>query len=78
MSPQTPRYRCEDCSALFVEQSDAIDHERRTDGHTTRPLPSTDDPRRTPEHERRAVERQTPRGRRERHLDGQGQPRPDY
>jgi hypothetical protein len=66
---------CRDCSARFGDKHDADRHEEHT-GHTVATLDVSRharDVRRTAR-----LDAQKPRGRRERHLDGQGKPRADY
>jgi len=67
--------RCTDCSAHFTEEVDADRHEQHT-GHTVRAVDMSRHARDV--RESRHLDAQAPRGRRERHLDGQGKPRADY
>lgn len=70
---------CRDLPGVAVEalSPDAADeHEGR--GHDVRRLPDEWERRTGRDPEYAAIERQTPRGRRERALDGQGPPRGDY
>lgn len=69
------RLICSDCSATFGREADADRHEQNT-GHDVRAVDMSRhavDVRRS-----ERLDAQRPRGRRERHLDGQGKPRGDY
>ena len=69
------RLICADCSATFGRERDATRHEENT-GHDVRAVDMSRhavDVRRS-----ERLDAQKPRGRRERHLDGQGKPRADY
>jgi hypothetical protein len=69
------RLICADCSATFGAERDADRHEEHT-GHEVRRVDMSRHARDVRRSER--LEAQAPRGRRERHLDGQGPPRADY
>jgi len=71
----TDRLICADCTATFGHEVDAERHEENT-GHDVRAVDMSRhavDVRRS-----ERLDAQRPRGRRERHLDGQGKPRADY
>ena len=65
---------CHDCTARFRDEDDARLHEEYHGHNVHRP------PERHEADVRRSerLDAQAPRGRRERHLDGQGKPRADY
>ena len=69
------RLICADCSASFGAERAARLHEHLTD-HDVRAVDMSRHAVDVRVSER--LEAQTPRGRRERHLDGQGRPRGDY
>jgi len=71
----TDRLVCTDCTATFGTVSDAATHEEHT-GHEVRRVDMSRHARDVRRSER--LNAQAPRGRRERHLDGQGKPRGDY
>ena len=70
---------CDDCTARFeasrAGERDADAHEAHT-GHTVHAVDMSRHARDVRRSER--LDAQKPRGRRERHLDGQGKPRADY